>query len=129
LFYILSGEDDFSIAGELVNIRKSIGDSGMLDTNTNILDGKQVTADELRAVCESAPFLSEKRLVIIHGCWKDLPLRSPPAAPGTTKKSDSQPAGHEAFSDSIYQTAGKYHPGADLKTNSRRPTPTEIDFV
>jgi len=61
LLYILSGEDDFSIAGRDA-IKKSIGDQGMLSTNTNTLDGKQVSADEFRAVCESAPFLSEKRL-------------------------------------------------------------------
>ena len=42
MLYILSGEDDFSITRELESIKKSIGDSGMLDTNTNILDGKQV---------------------------------------------------------------------------------------
>ena len=61
MFYILSGEDDFSIARELDTIRKSIGDQEMLSTNTNTLDGKTVQADEFRAVCESAPFLSEKK--------------------------------------------------------------------
>jgi len=65
LFYILSGEDDFSIARELDTIRKGIGDQGMLSTNTNTLDGKTVQADEFRAVCESPPFLSEKRLMLV----------------------------------------------------------------
>jgi DNA polymerase-3 subunit delta len=101
LLYILSGEDDFSITRELESIRKSIGDSGMLDTNTNVLDGKQVTADELRAVCESAPFLSEKRLVIIHGLLGRFAVRKPTGRARTAKKAESPPAGHEAFSDSI----------------------------
>jgi len=52
----------------------------MLATNTNILDGRQVTADELRAVCESAPFLSEKRLVIIKGLLERFAVKTPPIA-------------------------------------------------
>jgi DNA polymerase III delta subunit len=92
LFYILSGEDDFSIARELDTIRKGIGDQGMLSTNTNTIDGKTVSADEFRSVCESAPFLSEKRLVIVQGLLDRFGVKAPSNKAKTAKKIDQQPA-------------------------------------
>jgi DNA polymerase-3 subunit delta len=67
LLYVLHGEDDFSLHQALDEIKKVIGDQTALTTNTTILDGKQVTVDQLSAVCETMPFLAEKRLVIVHG--------------------------------------------------------------
>jgi DNA polymerase III subunit delta len=101
LLYILSGEDDFSITRELDNIKKSIGDPEMLATNTNTLDGKQITADELRAFCESAPFLSEKRLVIVQGLLEKFAIRVPTNRSKSIKKTDRQPAGYETFVNCI----------------------------
>jgi DNA polymerase-3 subunit delta len=103
LLYILSGEDDFSIARELDAIKKSIGDQGMLSTNTNTLDGKQVTADEFRSVCESAPFLSEKRLVIVQGLLDKFGAKTPAGRAKTAKKTDNQPAAYEAFGTCIFK--------------------------
>lgn len=97
--YILSGEDDFSIARELDNIKKSIGDPEMLATNTSLLDGKQVTADELRTICESAPFLSEKRLVIVQGLLERFAARTPANRSKNIKKPEPHPTGHEPFAD------------------------------
>ena len=103
MLYILSGEDDFSIARELDTIKKSIGDQEMLDTNTNTLDGKTVTADEFRAVCESAPFLSEKRLVIVQGLLEKFGAKAPTGRAKTTKKVDQQPAAYETFGNCIFK--------------------------
>jgi DNA polymerase-3 subunit delta len=103
LLYILSGEDDFSIARELDAIKKSIGDQGMLSTNTNTLDGKQVSADEFRAVCESAPFLSEKRLVIVQGLLEKFGAKASTGRAKTTKKIDQQPAAYETFGNCIFK--------------------------
>jgi len=64
---VLYGEDDFSLHQVLEEIKKGIGDQTALTTNTTVLDGQQVTLDQLRAVCETVPFLAEKRLVIING--------------------------------------------------------------
>jgi DNA polymerase-3 subunit delta len=67
LLYILQGEDDFSLARALDEIKKGLGDSSLLSTNTTLLDGKQLTPDQLRMVVETVPFLAEKRLVIVQG--------------------------------------------------------------
>jgi DNA polymerase-3 subunit delta len=67
LLYILFGEDDFSLTRSLEEIKRGIGDQSLLEANTSVLDGQQVTVDHLRGVGGTMPFLAEKRLVIVQG--------------------------------------------------------------
>ncbi len=70
MLYILFGEDDFSLRQSLEEIKGGLGDQVLLATNTSSLDGQQLTLDQLRNVCETTPFLAEKRLVIVNGLLK-----------------------------------------------------------
>ncbi len=65
--YILSGQDDYSLGESLEEIKRGIGDQSLLAANTTTLDGQQMTLDQLRTVCETLPFLTERRLVIVKG--------------------------------------------------------------
>ncbi len=65
--YLLFGRDDFSRGESLEGIKRGIADQALLEANTTILDGQQMTLDQLRAITETLPFLAEKRLVIING--------------------------------------------------------------
>jgi DNA polymerase-3 subunit delta len=67
LIYILSGQDDFSITQALENIKKELGDEASLAMSTTTLDGQQLTHEELKTVCETIPFMTGKRLVIVEG--------------------------------------------------------------
>ncbi len=67
MLYILLGRDDFSLRQWLVEIKEGMGDQALLAANTTTLDGQQVTLDQLRTVCETVPFLAERRLVIVNG--------------------------------------------------------------
>ena len=67
LLYVLIGADDFSLNQSLEEIKKGLGDESLLATNTTILEGQQVTPDQLRVVCTAMPFLAPKRLVIVKG--------------------------------------------------------------
>ncbi len=67
MLYILSGQDDFSLSKSLEEIKKGIGDQELLAANTTVLDGQQVTLEQLRTACETFPFLAERRLVIVSG--------------------------------------------------------------
>ena len=67
MFYILYGQDDFSLYQAVEKIKTELGDSDTLAVNTGSLDGPQLTLNELRNQCSSAPFLSSYRLVIVNG--------------------------------------------------------------
>ena len=74
MLHILIGEDDYSIRQMLAEIKRGIGDATALMTNTTVLDGRQMTMQELRGACETVPFLAEKRLVIVEGLLERFEL-------------------------------------------------------
>lgn len=75
MLYILAGQDDFSLAQSLEEIKREIGEPISLATSTTTLDGQQVTLDNLKIVCETAPFLTGRRLVIIRGLLERFEVR------------------------------------------------------
>jgi DNA polymerase-3 subunit delta len=67
MFYILYGQDDFSLNQAVEKIKADLGDWEMVATNTTNLEGQHLTLSELRNKCGAAPFLSSHRLVIVDG--------------------------------------------------------------
>jgi DNA polymerase III subunit delta len=67
MFYILYGQDDFSLWQVVAEIKAGLGDPQMLAINTTRLDGQHLTLNELKDNCNTAPFLSPYRLVIVDG--------------------------------------------------------------
>jgi DNA polymerase-3 subunit delta len=67
MFYILYGQDDFSLYQAVKQIKASLGDWEMVATNTTSLDGQHLTLNELSDKCGTVPFLSSYRLVIVDG--------------------------------------------------------------
>ena len=65
MFYILHGQDDFSLYQTLEKIEADLGDPQMLAVNTTRLDGQKLTLSGLKQNCNAAPFLSSYRLVIV----------------------------------------------------------------
>jgi len=80
LLYILWGEDDFSLGEALEEIKRGISDQELLAVNTTILDGQQASPDKLSAVCETVPFMSEKRLVIAKGLLERFETKGKPSS-------------------------------------------------
>ncbi len=76
MLYILLGQDDFSLRQSLEEIKAGICDQALLEANTVTLDGQKTTVDQLRTACEAAPFLAEKRLVIVSGLLEHFESRS-----------------------------------------------------
>ena len=70
MFYILHGEDEFSRSETLDKIKAKMGDPSMVSLNTTHLDGKGVTMRELKHACETIPFMTERRLVIVEHLLK-----------------------------------------------------------
>jgi DNA polymerase-3 subunit delta len=95
LLYILLGEDDFSLTRSLEEIKQGLGAPALLAANTIVLDGQQVTLDQLRTVGGTVPFLAEKRLVIIQGLLgrfepQGKPRRRRKMVPSTGQESEDK---------------------------------------
>ena len=67
MLYILYGQDDFSLSQALEKIKADLGDQEAVATNTTKLEGQHLALNELRSKCDTAPFLSSYRLVIVDG--------------------------------------------------------------
>lgn len=67
MFYIMYGEDDFSLREALAEIKKRLGDEAALATSTSVFRGEGLTPDQLAAACNTIPFLAPYRLVIVEG--------------------------------------------------------------
>jgi len=103
LLYILLGQDDFSRRQALEGIRKGMGDQALLSTNTTTLDGQQLTLDQLRAVCETVPFLAERRLVIVSGLLGRFEPKSKSRRQGKTTSITNQQNEYKSFASHITQ--------------------------
>ncbi len=101
MLYILSGQDDFSLNQALEGIKRAIGDQTVLAPSTTTLDGKQATLDQLKTICETVPFLAEKRLVIIKGLLERFEPRSESRRPKKTTRATKQPDECKLLSDCI----------------------------
>jgi len=97
---VLVGEDDYSIRQALKEIKKGIGDPASLMTNTTILEGPALTPDQLRAACQTVPFLAEKRLVIVTGLLERFEPRARPARKKATRQA-APPEEHQPFIEAI----------------------------
>jgi len=100
LLYILLGPDDFSMGEWLSRAKKSLGDESVLEANTTVFDGQQVTPGQLGAAAGAVPFLAEKRLVIVNGL---LGRFEPKGKPGKGKgKAAAKENGYAAFSQCLH---------------------------
>jgi DNA polymerase-3 subunit delta len=66
-FYILHGDDDFSLQQELNAFRARMNETPNGDLNTSEFEGDSVGVYEIINAVSSYPFLSDKRLVIVKG--------------------------------------------------------------
>ncbi len=89
MFYILHGQDDFSLHQALEGIKRGLGDSEMLAISTAKLDGEHLTLNELKGNCNAAPFLSAYRLVIVNGLLRRFEPRQRKS--GVGKRATTEP--------------------------------------
>ncbi len=67
MIHLLYGDDEFSISETVASARESVEPPDLRDVNITVLDGPSIAFDELRATCDTVPFLAEKRMVIVNG--------------------------------------------------------------
>jgi len=101
--YILAGPDNYSLTKAFDEIKGGIGDKAALATSTTVLDGQQVVLEELKQVCEAAPFLVEKRLVIINGLLERFESGSRLRRQRASTSSASQSKTYRPFAEYLVQ--------------------------
>ena len=72
MFYIFHGEEEFTLSEQVGQLRHRVAEAGLGDLNITVLDGTKVGFDELRAACDTMPFLGDRRLVIVEGLLSRL---------------------------------------------------------
>ncbi len=100
MLHVFIGDDDYTIRRAVEEVRKSAGDPTAVMTNTSVLDGKQVSPAELRQACETVPFLSDKRLVIVEGVLERFEAGAKSGRKKSSKK-DGEPEPWKVIADGI----------------------------
>ena len=119
MLYILTGPDGFSLSQALEEIRSGLGDPAALATCTTVLDGQKVSSDELKHICETVPFLSEKRLVIIRGLIGRLEARARPGRSGAGRAAQQDHGEFSACLAQIPETTVVVMTEDEIPNNSR----------
>ncbi|GMQ79222.1 MAG: DNA polymerase III subunit delta [Anaerolineae bacterium] len=73
LFYIFHGDDSHAQRETLERIKSKVGDASMVDLNTTVFAGRDLTLAAFQHACNSVPFLASKRLVVVE----DLLINEP----------------------------------------------------
>jgi DNA polymerase-3 subunit delta len=110
MLYIYHGEDEFTRAEALKNLRAEMGDPQFADLNTTTLDGKTLSFGELRHHADAIPFLSDKRLVLVEGMLVRLDPR---------RKADDEgedDGGEQEFNSELKQQLLDYLPNLPATT-------------
>src|SRR3989304_3384475 len=72
MLHVFYGEASFSVRQRRDELRSSLDTDGMLTSNTTVLDGAKTSLAEVTAACDTVPFLSAHRLVIVEGLLSRL---------------------------------------------------------
>jgi DNA polymerase-3 subunit delta len=66
MFYVFHGPDEFQRTEALNKLKAQMGDPGLAELNTSVMDGEGLSLGQLQEVCDALPFMSDRRLVIVH---------------------------------------------------------------
>ena len=67
LLHILYGTDDFSIHEALDDLKSQVGPADVMDANVTVCQATAVSPGELIAMCNTVPFLAERRMTVVEG--------------------------------------------------------------
>lgn len=114
MIYILFGEDDFTRDETLISMKRVSTDSNIGDVNVTTLEATQISLDELINICNTIPFLADKRIVVVRGLFSLLGSH-------TTRKARSLKSSKSGKSQDLWVNLGEHL--------SSIPDTTELIFV
>jgi DNA polymerase-3 subunit delta len=111
MFYLLHGEDEFSSREQLKTLRQK----GQFDFNQDVYSGAETDLKTILITCDTLPFLTEQRLVVIDG----LPKK---------KRGESSISATESAGDGEAKEAAGEGGGKRGKKGSKSKTASRADF-
>jgi DNA polymerase III subunit delta len=66
MFYIFYGDEEFTRSEAVANLRARMAEDDLGDLNTTSLDGRELALDDLINACNTMPFLTQRRMVIVY---------------------------------------------------------------
>lgn len=104
MFLLYHGEDEFSAREELARLCES----GAYDFNQDTFRGDEADITQIRTVCDTLPFLSERRLVVVSGLPKPKKRRADEdEAGGDDVEDEGEGEGEEEPSEAPSPPAGR----------------------
>lgn len=76
MYYVFHGDEEFRCSQAVAKLKAQIMSDGIGDLNIVVLDGKKVGLGELIGACNTVPFLTDRRLVIVEGLLGRLEPRA-----------------------------------------------------
>ena len=90
MLHILYGSDDFSIHEALNDLKAHVGPVDVLDANVTVSQASAISPGELIAMCNTVPFLAERRMAVVEGLLAQFEgQRSPRRGRGRNAEADS----------------------------------------
>jgi DNA polymerase-3 subunit delta len=65
MFYIFHGDDEYTRAEELSRLKARVLEDGVGELNVSLYDGKAITVVALMNACNTLPFFTDRRLIIV----------------------------------------------------------------
>lgn len=120
MWYLFHGTDEFSAREALAALRAE-GDFGY---NQDMFKGNEVSLAALIATCDTYPFLSEQRLIVLEGLpEKQSGKKGASAASAEAEKAHPETAATAESAQTTQQTAPKKKGGAAQKSRATGPDP------
>jgi len=100
MYYVFHGDEEFRCSQAVAKLKAQIMSDGIGDLNIVVLDGKKVGLGELIGACNTVPFLTDRRLVIVEGLLERLEPRASSRAK-KREKSRSPSASELEYADKL----------------------------
>ncbi len=91
-FYLLHGPHEFAGAEFLDALKAKLGDPSLALLNTTVFDGRGASLPDVRAICDTLPFLTARRLVIVEGWLTRLAGKTEAEAEAEAESTDGDEA-------------------------------------
>lgn len=126
MIYILYGPDSYSLQQRVTGIKSELGEAEMLSFNTLALNAVDIKPEQLATACQAAPFMTSKRLVIVHGLLSRFEIRKSASA---GEKQPAEEARSATEEESGLFEAGKVETVKGERVESKKELPVFVKVI